>query len=159
MGDLGDLLSSILSSVGDALGIDEINFEKQEEEARAKAIAQYEKEKAELNAKLKSASARERIQAEKDLKVLQATHKTEIAKSEKEFREKKILGQKRHQEEMEAVRKKIDEKPTKTDASFDREKLSALSRRAKAMPTIPTMPQQGRGVGPTNRDTTQRRPY
>ena len=87
MGDVGDFFSSILSAVGDALGIDEINFEKQEEEARAKAIAQYEKEKAELNAKLNSASARERVQAEKDLKVLQATHKTEIAKSEKEFRE------------------------------------------------------------------------
>jgi len=151
-----DAITSVVSWVGETTGIDELNFEQQEEEEIAEATAQYEAEVAALYAQLNSASAAERLEAEKQLSAKRKSHDSAMKATQASFLKKRLLGTKEHKEkmaELEAGRQKTVETPQK---KYDKGRIQEIYNRSRAVPTI--SPQQERGVGPTQRDTASRRP-
>ena len=117
-----------------------------------------EAEMKELQGQLNSSSAKERIAAENKLKDLQTQHTESMKGSEKQFLKEKMVGDKQHAEDLKAIQAKIGELPP-PKVAYDKEKMARLSKSARSTPTIPSMPQQSRGVGKSERDTAPRRPY
>ena len=135
--DLVDGVRDIVSSVGSALGIDELDFRGQEEEAYRKAERQIKKERERLQAQLNSASAKERIAAEKELAKLEESHKQKMVQLQRGA----IKASRESDADFEAKQASLKETPTKPE--FDRKKILGLRNRAIRTPTVGPRPGQG----------------
>jgi len=157
--DLVDGVRDIVSSVGSALGIDELDFRGQEEEAYRKAERQIKKERERLQAQLNSASAKERIAAEKELAAIEESHKKEMVQLQRDA----IKASRESDADFEAKQASLKKTPTKPE--FDRKKILGLRNRAIRTPTVGPRPGQGAVIprptstsGPRSGQAGARRP-
>ena len=129
-------LRDLVSGVGEVLGIDELNINQQEEDARNEAIQRMEEERDRLQAQLNSASAEERIAAEKELAKIEESHKKEMVKLQRDA----IKASRESDADFEAKQASLKETPTKPE--FDRKKILGLRNRAIRTPTVGPRPGQ-----------------
>jgi len=130
-------LRDLVSGVGEVLGIDELNINQQEEDARNEAIQRMEEERDRLQAQLNSASAEERIAAEKELAKIEESHKKEMVKLQRDA----IKASRESDADFEAKQASLKKTPTKPE--FDRKKILGLRNRAIRTPTVGPRPGQG----------------
>jgi len=161
--DLVDGVRDIVSSVGSALGIDELDFRGQEEEAYRKAERQIKKERERLQAQLNSASAKERIAAEKELAAIEESHKKEMVQLQRDA----IKASRESDADFEAKQASLltAAKKTPTKPEFDRKKILGLRDRAIRTPSVGPRPGQGAVIprptstsGPRSGQAGARRP-
>jgi len=157
--DLGDLFTDTVSAVGSALGIRELDFNQQIEDAENEARQRMEEERERLQAQLNSASAEERIAAEKELAEIEESHKKEIVQLQREA----IKASRESDADFEAKQASLKETPTKPE--FDRKKILGLRNRAIRTPTVGPRPGQGTVIprptstsGPRSGQAGARRP-
>ena len=138
--DLVDGVRDIVSSVGSALGIDELDFRGQEEEAYRKAERQIKKERERLQAQLNSASAKERIAAEKELAAIEESHKKEMVQLQRDA----IKASRESDADFEAKQASLltAAKKTPTKPEFNRKKMLGLRDRAIRTPIVSPRPGQ-----------------
>jgi len=134
-------LRDLVSGVGEVLGIDELNINQQEEDARNEAIQRMEEERDRLQAQLNSASAEERIAAEKELAKIEESHKKEMVKLQRDA----IKASRESDADFEAKQASLltAAKKTPTKPEFDRKKILGLRNRAIRTPTVGPRPGQG----------------
>ena len=161
--DLGGLFTDAVSAIGSALGIDELDFRGQKEEAYREAERQIKEERARLQAQLSSASAKERIAAEKELAAIEESHKKETVK----LRRDAIKASRESDADFEAKQASLltAAKKTLTKPEFDRKKILGLRNRAIRTPTVGPRPGQGAVIprptstsGPRSGQAGARRP-
>tara|TARA_R110002020_G_scaffold264037_3_gene478803 strand:- start:135 stop:599 length:465 start_codon:yes stop_codon:yes gene_type:complete len=154
---MSDIFDDIMGFFSSVTGIEEIDPD-YEKEKEAEYQAAMEAEMKELQAQLDSSSGKERVAAEKRLKELQSQHSESMKSSEKAFLQEKMVGDKQHAEDLKAMQAKAGELPP-PEVVYDKDKMARLSKSARVTPTIPSIPQQARGVGKSERDAAPRRPY
>ena len=156
-------LRDLVSGVGEVLGIDELNINQQEEDARNEAIQRMEEERDRLQAQLNSASAEERIAAEKELAKIEESHKKEMVKLQRDA----IKASRESDADFEAKQASLltAAKKTPTKPKFDRKKILGLRNRAIRTPTVGPRPGQGAVIprptstsGPRSGQAGARRP-
>ena len=136
--DLGDFFTDTVSAVGSALGIEELDFRGQYEDAVREGEQQIKEERERLQAQLNSASSKERIAAEKELAALEAANKTRIGQLQREA----IESNRKMDAEFKAKQESLTTQKKPTKPEFDRNKMLGLRRRAIATPTIGPRPGQ-----------------
>ena len=151
MGKLWDELMDILS---DITGIKEIDPDFAEEE-EARIRAEIEQEMKELQDKINSSSAKERVAAEKRMEELKSQNRQAGHEAKRKFLIDKMQGEAAHEERMQQMSKReaVPDTP-----SYDKGRMASLVRMARTKPSIPSIPDQSRGIGESERDTAERRP-
>ena len=148
MGFFGDLVDSVkdvfrdtVSSVGSTLGIHELDFNQQIEDAENEGRQRIKEERERLQAQLNSASAKERIAAEKHLAAIEESHKQEMVQLQREA----IKASRESDADFEAKQASLltAAKKTPTKPKFDRKKMLGLRDRAIRTPIVSPRPGQG----------------
>ena len=170
MGFFGDLVDSVkdvfrdtVSSVGSTLGIHELDFNQQIEDAENEGRQRIKEERERLQAQLNSASAKERIAAEKHLAAIEESHKQEMVQLQREA----IKASRESDADFEAKQASLltAAKKTPTKPKFDRKKMLGLRDRAIRTPSVGPRPGQGAVIprptstsGPRSGQAGARRP-
>ena len=135
--DVKDVFRDTVSSVGSTLGIRELDFNQQIEDAENEGRQRIKEERERLQAQLNSASAKERIAAEKELAAIEESHKKEMVQLQRDA----IKASRESDADFEAKQASLKETPTKPE--FDRKKILGLRNRAIRTPTVGPRPGQG----------------
>jgi hypothetical protein len=138
---MGNFFTDLVSSVGEFFGIDEININKQIDEAIKEGEQQIKEERERLQAQLNSASSKERIAAEKEIASLEAANKTRIGQLKRDAIESNRKMDAEFKTKKESLDTLAQRKPTKPE--FDRNKMLGLRDRAIRTPTVGPRPGQG----------------
>jgi len=144
MGFINDLVDGVrnvvrdtVSAVGSTLGIHDLDFNQQIEDAENEARQRMEEERERLQAQLNSTSAKERIAAEKELAKIEESHKKEMVHLQRDA----IKASRESDADFEAKQASLKETPTKPE--FNRKKMLGLRDRAIRTPSVGPRPGQG----------------
>ena len=149
-----DAISSAASWVGEATGIDEINFEKQEQEAKESYLKEIEVQRKEAMELMRNADAKERARGRAMMREIESRHREEMLAQKTQAAQKNMAEDEAMKQRLQDIeQQKLQIKSSDKTPTFDRESFIKQRRAAVATPIIRESPETRPGEDSIRRPT------